>query len=189
MKKLILLTALLGIGYNTYAQEMNQDEAMQKWMEYATPSDMHKMLAKYNGEWEGNMKMWMAPGAEPMESTATITNDMHMGDRYQKSTYSGTSMGMPFQGESMTAYDNMKKKFYNTWIDNMGTGVIYSEGEWNADSKTVTYNGKMSEPMSGTQLDVRQVITYIDNDHYKMEMYYNMGGQDFKSMEANYTRK
>lgn len=190
MKKIILFTAILGFSVSTYAQEgMNQAEAMEKWMAYATPSDMHKMLGEYNGKWTGEMKMWMSPGADPMESTATVTNDMYMGDRYQKSVYSGSSMGMPFQGESMTAYDNMKKVFINTWIDNMGTGVIYSEGTWNAENKTITYRGKMSEPMSGTQLDVKQVVTYTDKDHYMMEMYYNVGGTEFKSMEGHYTRK
>lgn len=186
MKKLFLLAAIVAISTNSFAQS---EDGMKAWMEYATPSDMHQMLAEYNGVWNGSMKMWQGPGTEPMESKATITNDMYMGDRYQKSIYSGTTMGMPFKGESMTGYDNMKKVFVNTWIDNMGTGVIFSEGTWDAAERTVTYTGKMSEPMSGKQITVRQVVTYTDQDNYKMEMYYDMNGQDFKSMEATYTRK
>ena len=39
--------------------------AMKAWMEFATPSDMHKMMASWNGEWTGEMTMWMANGAPP----------------------------------------------------------------------------------------------------------------------------
>lgn len=187
MKKIILLASVLVLGINSQAQ--SQEEAMQKWMEYSTPSTMHKMLEQYNGVFNATTTMWMMPGAEPTVSSGTVTNDMAHGDRYQKSMYSASMQGMPFSGESTTAYDNMKKIFINTWIDNMGTGMIYSEGKWNADKKTVTYLGNMSEPMSGQDLKVRQVVTYIDSDNYKMEMYYDVNGSEFKSMEAVYTRQ
>ena len=36
---------------------------MQKMMDAATPGDMHKMLASFDGTWDGQMTMWMAPGA------------------------------------------------------------------------------------------------------------------------------
>lgn len=29
-------------------------------------------------------------------------------------------------------YDNAKKKFVSTWIDNLGTGIINMPGEWNS---------------------------------------------------------
>ena len=45
-------------------------------------------------------------------------------------------MGMPFQGMSTMAYDNGKKTFMSTWIDNMGTGILETEGTYDAGTKT-----------------------------------------------------
>jgi hypothetical protein len=35
---------------------------------------------------------------------------------------------MPFEGISTLGYDNAKKTFFSTWIDNMGTGMMVMEG-------------------------------------------------------------
>lgn len=186
MKKTIL-TALMAIfALTTFAQS---EADMQKWMEYATPGDMHKMLGKYNGRWTAATKMWMAPGQPPMESTADVVTDMYMGDRYQKSTYTGDFGGMPFNGESMTGYDNTRKIFTNTWIDNMSTGIMYSEGTWNAATKSVEFKGTVTDPMAGKATPFREVMTFNGDDSYKMEMYNVMDGNEYKSMEITFTRK
>ena len=59
--------------------------AMKNWMEYMTPGKAHEMLSKADGEWTGEMTMWMAPGAPPTKSITTATNTMVMGGRYQLS--------------------------------------------------------------------------------------------------------
>ncbi len=186
MKTILLFATAIALSLNTYAQD---EAAMKAWMEYATPADMHKMMGKYNGNWDVSTKMWMAPGAEVMESTAQATNDMHMGDRYQKSSFSGEFMGMPFNGESTTGYDNMRKVFTTTWIDNTGTGIMYAEGKWDAATKSIEYKGMASDPMAGKQMAFREVMTFTGDDTYKMEMYNMMGDNEFKSMEMTFTRK
>ncbi|HYC30442.1 MAG TPA: DUF1579 domain-containing protein [Chitinophagaceae bacterium] len=186
MKK-ILLTALTAIlTFGAFAQS---EADMQKWMAHATPGDMHKMLANYNGRWTANTKMWMDPSQPPMESTADVTTDMHMGDRYQKSVYSGDFGGMPFQGESLTGYDNTRKVFTNTWIDNMGTGIMYSEGTWNEKTRSVEFKGTATDPMAGKAMPFREVFTFSGNDNYKMEMYNMVDGREYKTMEISFTRK
>ncbi|MCB9047292.1 MAG: DUF1579 domain-containing protein [Chitinophagales bacterium] len=186
MKKLLVFATAIALSLNSYAQS---EDDMKAWMDYATPGAMHKMLGKYNGFWEASTKMWMAPGTPAMESTANVTNDMYMADHYQKSIFSGDFQGMPFQGESMTGYDNVKKVFMNTWIDNMSTGVMYSEGTWNEATKSIEFKGMATDPMAGKQLPFREVVTYTSNDSYKMEMYNTMNGKEFKSMEVVFTRK
>lgn len=191
MKKILLFVAVLAIGNTSFAQSAeDQNAMMEKWMAYMTPGDMHKMLAKQNGVWEAKSKMWMAPGAEPMETTGELTTDMHLGDRYQKSTYTSEFMGMPFEGVSTTAYDNARKVFINTWMDNTGTSIMYSEGQWNEETKTIEFKGMATDAMAGKQMPFREVITMIDDDHYKMEMYNTMAdGKELRSMEIMYTRK
>ena len=165
--------------------------AMKNWMEYATPGESHKMLAKSNGTWNGEVTMWMEPGAPPMNSTMTMTNKMVMDGRYQLSEAKGSMMGAPFNGMSTTGYYNHKKVFVSTWIDNMGTGVMKMEGPWDEATKTTTLTGKMIDPSTGRECDFKEVYKIIDDNNQVMEMYGPdpKTGKQFKTMEIKLTRK
>jgi Protein of unknown function (DUF1579) len=168
-----------------------QSEAeMKAWMEYMTPGDIHKMLAKSDGEWNEEISMWMAPGTPVQKNTATCVNKMILGGRYQTSAHTGSFNGMPFEGISTVAYDNAKKKFITTWVDNMGTGIMVMEGNWDDKTKTLHTKGKQTDPMSGKDMDVRETFQIIDDNTQKIEMFMTpAGGKEFKSMEILFTRK
>ena len=166
------------------------ESEMKAWMEYMTPGDIHKMMASWDGEWEGDIKMWMAPGQDPIQSKASSVNKMILGGRYQESRTSGNFNGMPLEGISTTAYDNSKKKFINTWIDNFGTGVMLMEGTWDPSTKTIEYSGKSLDPMVGKNVQMRQTIKIIDDNTQLMEMFTTPdGGKEFKTMEITMKRK
>ena len=166
------------------------ESEMKAWTEYMTPGDMHKMMASWDGTWEGDVKMWMAPGQEPTLSKASSVNKMILGGRYQESRTTGNFGGMPLEGISTTSYDNWEKKFKNTWIDNFGTGIMYMEGTWNPSTKTIEFKGKSLDPMHGKNVDMRQTIKIIDNDTQLMEMYTTLdNGSEFKTMEITMKRK
>ncbi len=183
-----LTTCLLLLASGT-TRAQTADE-MKKWMDYMTPSDVHKMIAESDGEWKEEIQSWMAPNTPPTAMVAYCTNKMIMGGRYQVSTQSGDMGGMPFEGQSLLAYDNIRKIFITTWIDNMGTGIIVMEGTWDEKSKTITFTGKATDPFSGKLLPVRQVFTFVDADTQKMVMYNTTAeGVEFKSLEMTLTRK
>src|SRR5687768_7506653 len=49
-------------GYVPDPNAKPMDTAMMNaWMKSATPGDMHAMLAKDDGEWEGEVTHWMDP--------------------------------------------------------------------------------------------------------------------------------
>ena len=98
-----------------------------------TPGDMHKILAQTAGEWNSSISVWMSPDAPPMTTDGTSKFEMILGGRYMKETHTGNFMGMPYEGMGLTAYDNDKKTFYATYIDNMGTGVMNGEGTYNPE--------------------------------------------------------
>jgi hypothetical protein len=142
-------------------QSFAQTEAQQKaWEAYMTPGENHKTLAKDVGTWKTEMSSYMEPGKPPVKSTGTAEITMIMGGRYQQSVYKGDMMGMPFEGISVVGYDNAKKAFVNSWIDNMGTGIMYMEGKWDKSGKTVTYTGTCVNPETGKDMKVRQVLTF-----------------------------
>ena len=193
MKKLfaLLFVFLFAISSNILLaqdEEMGMDpEMMKAWQESMTPGPMHEMLASRVGEWKAEVTMWMDPTQPPETSEAKTVCESILGGRYFKSTHTGMMMGMPFEGFELNGYDNVKKKFFNVWIDNMGTGIMVSEGTYDETSKILTFTGQMTDPM-GTDMNVREVITASDNDHSTFEMYMDMDGKEMKTMEIKYTR-
>ncbi len=167
----------------TPTKKMTPEEEQKVWMEYAKPGAMHEWMAKSNGTWDGDMNMWMNPDSPAMKMKSVAEYKSIMGGRYQEGVHKGNMMGMPFEGKSTVAYDNYTKKFLSTWIDNMGTGVMIMEGTYDEKTKTLTSTGKMVDPAAGGQIDVKEVLTFIDENNQKMEMYHTRDGKEIKVME------
>src|SRR5882757_11342817 len=183
------LLALLSGAFSQLHAQGNDTAGQKAWMAYMTPGTVHQMVAKSDGDWKADVTMWMSPGAPPTKSAASCTNKMILGGRYQETKYTGTMMGMPFEGMGLLAYDNAKKVFISSWVDNMGTGMMNLEGKWDDNSKSITFLGKSVDPTTGKEMDIRQVLKIIDDNAQQLDMYMQMNGQEFKTMEIKLTRK
>jgi hypothetical protein len=163
---------------------------MKAWMDFATPGPMHAWMAKSDGTWTGDVTAWMDPDAPPTKSTSTMTQKMALNGLYQMGDYSGTMMGMPFMGHSILAYDNAKKEFVNTWIDNMGSGIMLMKGNWDEGSKTLSLKGAQTDPFTGKDTEIRQEIKFADDNTQMMTMWgQGMDGKEMKFMEVSLKRK
>lgn len=187
LNKIFLILVSSFIFTSAIAQNQ-KDEEMKAWMAYATPGDAQKMLANSTGDWKADVSLTMDPAQPPIKSKTSVHNEMIMGGRYLSTRYSGDMMGMPFEGVGTIGYDNGKKMYVSSWIDNMGTGIMYMEGKPGDDKRTVEFKGKAYEPMLGKDVMVRQVMTFIDATHQKMEMYMNTGEKEMKTMEINLSK-
>lgn len=185
MKKIFFFLFAASLATTLHAQT---EAEMKAWQEYMTPGEIHKMLAKGEGTWTGEITMWMAPGQDPIKSKGTAKNEMILGGRYLQGINKGDFMGMPMEGISVTAYDNAKKKFYSSWIDNFGTGIMNMEGTWDPKKKAIHFTGICTDPMTGKDMKVRETFTFIDDNTHFMEMWMEHNGKEFKSMEIKYTR-
>ena len=176
----------------------NAADMMKQMMEMSKLNENHKLLTDLDGNWNYTIKFWMNPdpNAPPQQSKGTASRKSVMGGRYVMMDVSG-KMQMPgedgkmkdmqFKGMGIEGYDNVKKKFVASWIDNMGTGIQFSDGTYDPATKTFTYTSEM-EPVPGMKMPVREVIKVADNNHMALEWYENHGGQEKKTMEINYTR-
>jgi hypothetical protein len=176
----------------------NEAEMMKQMMELSKLNENHKILSSLDGNWTYKIKFWMNPdpNAKPQESTGTATRKSIMGGRYVAMDVAG-KMQMPgeggkmkemmFKGMGIEGYDNVKKKFVASWVDNMGTGIEFSEGTYDPATKSLTYTSEI-EAVPGMKTQVREVIKLTDKDHMSLEWYENQGGQEKKTMEINYTR-
>lgn len=188
MKRAIAIVALAWVAHLALppaprAQEMTEEQ-MQAWMEAVSPNEHHAALEPLAGTWTHELTMWQAPGAEPMRMTASSEAKWIMGGRYLQADYTGSFMGMPFQGRDMIGYDNTKGEYFSVWVDNMSTGPMESWGSWDPATKTLTLEGTMTDPMSGEELDSKSTVTILEDGSQRYEAWTEgPDGEMFKSME------
>jgi Protein of unknown function (DUF1579) len=197
-------TSPAGVSSQSAAQlaapgaQANPQEMMKQMMDLAKLNENHKLLADLDGNWTYTIKFWMNPdpNAKPEESKGTAVRKSIMNGRYSTLDVTG-KMEMPgpdgkkkemtFVGHGIEGYDNVKKKFVGSWIDNMGTGIMFSEGTYDPTTKTFTYTSEV-EAVPGMKQQIREVIKVTDKDHHALEWYEDRGGNEVKTMEINYTR-
>lgn len=168
------------------------DTMMSKMMELAQPGPMHQLMASWTGTWSGETTMWDSVGGPEKKSNSTAVNTMIVGGKYQLSKHNGDMGGMPFEGMSIMGYDNVKKEFTSTWIDNWGTGIITFNGSWDEASKTLTMSGSYPDMFRpGKECKMRETFKVIDSNTQHMEMYGPdpNTGKEYKIMEIHLTRK
>jgi hypothetical protein len=188
---LLALCATFAVAQDaTHKMSPEEMAAMEKWQKAMTPGANHKMLDAMAGTFVTKVTSWMAPGAPAMTSAGTSVNSWIMGGRYLEQRFNGSMMGQPFEGLGYTGYDNVSGKYWGTWIDNMGTGVMTSTGGSGDGGKSYTFASSMNDPMTGKSTQMEERITVVDKDHHHFEMWgAGPDGKNFKMMEIDYTRK
>ena len=167
-------------------------QAMAEMMaKMAAPGPQHERFKKLAGTWDLTVK-WTWDPSQPMQETrSTCVMTTLMEGRYCQDVTTGEMMGKPFQGMGLTGYDNVLKKYVGVWIDNMGTGIMSSEGTPDATGNVVNWTGQSADPMTGKMTKYRMVTRYTDDDHHAYEMYIKTpdGKGEYKTMEIAYARK
>ena len=185
----IFLMLIISANHIFAQMEDTQSDEMSAWMDYMKPGPMHEMLAKSVGDWKTVSKFWMDPAGDPMLVEGTGKTEMILGGRYQQMTHLSTMMGMQTEGISTIGYDNATEEFTMTWIDNVGTDTAIAKGKYDEITNSIIMNGTMVDPMSKQEMNIKQVLKFLDNDHQLLEMYLNYNGQEFKSMEIEFVRQ
>ena len=177
----------------------DMQKMMAQMMEMSKVNENHKLLSSGDGTWDYIVKMWMDgdTSKKPQESKGIAVRKSIMDGRFVEMDVTG-KMQMPgpdgkpkemtFKGHAMEGYDNAKKKFVGTWMDNMGTSMMMSEGTYDPATKSFTYTAEM-EPLPGMKVPVRDVLKLTDNNHMDLQWYENQGGGEKKTMEIAYTKK
>ena len=199
VRSMVSLVMVLGLAGAALAAEgkkaqtaqpaMDPEAMMKEWAKWAAPGEPHQMLAKMVGKWNAVTKMMMAPGTEPMESKASAEFTSVMGGRWIRLEFTGEFMGQTFHGLGYNGYDNFRKRFVQTWMDDMSTGTMTSYGTASKDGKSVTYFGLMDEPMTGEKdKKVKSATRWVDDDTFVYESWDHAKGNEWKALEITYTR-
>jgi hypothetical protein len=165
------------------------EEMMKKAEAACTPGPAHKALEPLVGDWNAEVKMWMAPDAPPTITKGTAKSTWMLKDRFVQQEFNGEFMGKPFHGISFTGYDNVRQKYRSVWIDDMSTTMVTSEGDADTGGKAITLAGNYACAMTGEKNKATtQIYRILSRDKHVFEMYDPAQGGS-KTMEITYTRK
>ena len=191
----ILFVALLVVSpalaqHGEQQMTPEQQAQMEAYMKAATPGPQHQAMAAEAGAWDLAIKSWMEPGAPPMESKGSATREMILGGRVLVEEVTSEMMGMPFTGQGMRGFDNVTGKYWGTWIDSMGTGLMVSEGTCNEQQKTCAFTGSWNDPVTKKPVKARMNTKMTSPTVEVFEMYApGPDGKEMKMMEITYTKK
>jgi hypothetical protein len=164
-------------------------ELMKKTEAESQPGAGHKALEPLVGTWSASVRCWMEPGAEPTVSSGKARVTWILEGRFLLEDFQGEFLGQPFQGMSITGYDNAKQQYNSVWLDDMHTSMFVSHGEAGTGSRLFTFAGKMDCPRTGEKDKLmKQVIRVISPDKHIFEMHDPSLGDKSKIMEITYTR-
>jgi Protein of unknown function (DUF1579) len=171
-------------------QDMMNDPAMKAMMAYATPGPAQKALQNMVGTWDAVVKSYYPDPAKPTETKGTSTYTSLLDGRFLQESVEGNFNGMPFHGLGTYGYDNTLKKYVSSWVDSMGTGIMTSEGTSPDGGKTINWEGKATDPVTGKVQTYRSVMHNMSPDQCHFEMYGpGPDGKETKMMEITYTRR
>jgi hypothetical protein len=195
---LLMVGTLILITGEAVSQEgqpqMSAEEAamMAKWQEMSTPGSNHKKLHHFVGEWSAVSKSWMqGPNQPPTETKGEMKARLLLDGRFLREEFKGTMMGMPFEGVSITGYDNFRRQYRNLWMDTFGTGFNLATGNVDASGKVFKYYARMDNVASGeVDRSYIYVIRIINENKHIMEVHdASFPEGQTKQMEITYTRK
>ena len=201
------LFTLMGAGSPAPApspQPENMDpakmqEAMAAYMKSIKPSDKHKLLERFVGDWEVTTRMFMDPAAPPIETKGAAKCELIHGGRFVQMESTGTFKlpGMdgkmtevPMNGLGMFGYDNNRKLYTMVWTNTLSTAMLTASGGLSQDGKAMTLFGEMDEPLTGeVGKAVKYAIKFADADHFVLEISEVIYGEPFRAVEVAHVRK
>jgi hypothetical protein len=208
IKAFSMLVFVAAIATPAFAQ--NQEDSLKKaamleqYIELSKTNENHQLLASLNGEWAWvGHHIWPDTSKKPFEFQGTITRKGIWEDRYFiTETSSGGKSKMPWaDGKELTfhdmyieGYDNVRKKFFSATINNeSNTGLITLEGSYDPSTRTITYEGESvahfhKNIAPGTMMQFRDLVKFVDSDHYILEHHESIDGNEIITTELKYTR-
>lgn len=152
----------------------------------------HERLAPFAGTFRAEVKIWFRPG-DPVVSTGTMVNSWVLGGMFLKQVYTGDPApdgSFPaFEGRGYWGYNTISRCYEGFWIDNASTMMQTDTGSVDASGRVWTMSGVMANPQSREPMTKRSVITLVDQDTHRIEVFFATGGApETRSMEIIYRR-
>jgi len=169
------------------------DESPQldkKKQDPAPLSPHHAMFETLVGNWTAQVRMYMEPGQDPVESEGRATNGLILGGRALRMDYKGRFMDQEFSGIGLDGYDADKGQHFSFWMDTMSAGATYVTGNCtHGGMDVVRLNGECQDPETGETLERETVMTVLSSSRYTYEERVKSGdGEPTLTMQIIFTK-
>lgn len=168
-----------------------QNEKMQQLLDFSRPGSSHALLGTLVGTWT------FQDVARPFVKGTLRRTPMYEG-RFYNVEITGGKLPIPvadgkmkeanYQGLQLEGYDNVRKQFVTTAINNhIGSDMEMQMGTYDAAKRAFTYEWE-AELTPGTKTENKRVLRFIDAMHYAEDYYESQNGTDVKVRELMYTK-
>jgi len=148
----------------------------------------HKLLEKYVGTWDAEMKAPAAPGQPPQVTKGKSTSRLIGDGLWLVTDFEGSMMGAPFIGHEVMGYDNHAKQYILNWVDTSSTAMF--AGEMQYDEKSHTLTGTIhGHDEAGVEMKWRATDEWKGDDTRVYAMHMKMGnGPEQEMLSITYKR-
>jgi hypothetical protein len=181
------------------------ENTYKQMLDYSRPGKYHQLLGDLTGKWIFKGRQFRSvdslTSTVDFEVSGTLVRKSFANGRYfvvnilsdstsklEMPIQDGKMLLTKFRGVDIEGYDNVKKKFVTASIGNdLYSLITVSEGSYDPTTKTIAYYSKY-EPVPGLTRKDELLFTFIDKDHYKMQMFQMENGKYRKGMELDVRR-
>lgn len=194
--RISLLALALAVTLPASAQEAapaapspEEQAMMEAFQKAAAPGPQHARIAEAVGTYDMAVKSWQSPDVPPTVDSGTCTRRMALGGRVMVEEVDATMMGAPFDGLGLHGFDNVSGKYWATWNDSVGTGLMVAEGDCD-DQGACTFTGSWNDPVTKGKVTARMTSHWTDANTEIFEMHGpGPDGKEMKMMQITYTRR
>jgi hypothetical protein len=163
---------------------------MAEHQQLAAPGPEHRQLSALAGDWDQEVKFWMAPGQPPMTIKGKCHNRMILGGRFLVSETKAEG-AFPVETMSIFGFDRRHKKFVTVGLDTMGTYYVTGAGPYSDARRAIVMSGEDQEVGHVQEYDF--VLRIESADKYTVEVIFKdavhtQGKGEFKVVEIVHTR-
>jgi len=180
---MLVAAALLQQDHSTTTHESIQTNQM--------PGKGQKFLSQHCGSWSWTSTAKTSPGGESKTYTGEMKSNMSFDGRYKFESIEGDRNQGPhrFEALNITGYDNKRKVFVSSWIDNTMTSIFTAEGVPNDDWTEINWVQDRTNQMTGEIDKLRVVESFHSPGKFSITEYWpGPDGKEFKAVEIQFSR-
>ena len=154
------------------------------------PTAEHKRLAALEGTWDQEIKIWLAPGKDPMVLKGTAQNKMILGGRFLQTQSEFSGSGLQAEALLIMGYDRRFSQYTLVDFDSAGTFYVTAAGSFDTARNAFVLSGEETQAAGAPGSKYDNIITLLSPDKYRTEIIFKKmaGAEGFKAVEITCTR-
>lgn len=167
-----------------------QDLNVDSWIALGHPSEEHKELERFVGEWRVRIASRGDPTQSPLISEGSSSISWVLGNRFVEEYFSGKLAEQPYEGRGFFGFDNTTRRYVSVWMESVATGVVLAYGLYRPEEQTFDFEGTVYDPLLGRTKQATTKIHFVSPDEFTIAFIeQTSAGVEFAAFELAYQRK